>query len=129
MKYRATIHIQNTFTLLYLILMSKDKFDALTPEQREIVLRFLMKIAYERQRCDEYEKVALENIKNCGTMQYNDLDPAVKAEMVKACEGLKEMAYEKVTNPDVVDLLYKEVAKAKENSLKKAKKGKGRKIL
>jgi hypothetical protein len=24
------------------------------------------------------------------------------------------MAYEKVTNPDVVDLLYKEVAKAKE---------------
>ena len=47
-------------------------------------------------------------------MQYSDLDPAVKAEMVKACEGLKDMAYKKVTDPSVVDLLYDEVAKAKE---------------
>ena len=109
--YTYTKHIYSP----YLILMSKDKFDGLTPEQQEIVLKVSDEaVAYERQRCDEYEKVALENIKNCGTMQYSDLDPAVKAEMVKACEGLKEMAYEKVTNPDVVDLLYKEVAKAKE---------------
>ena len=109
--YTYTKHIYSP----YLILMSKDKFDALTPEQQEIVLKVSDEaVAYERQRCDEYEKVALENIKNCGTMQYSDLDPAVKAEMVKACEGLKEMAYKKVTDPSVVDLLYDEVAKAKE---------------
>ena len=65
-------------------------------------------------RCDEYEQTALDNIKNCGTMQYSDLTPEVKAEMVKACKNIKELAYKKVTDPSVVDLLYDEVAKAKE---------------
>ena len=139
--YTYTKHIYSP----YLILMSKDKFDGLTPEQQEIVMtaaansvtfeRELMEqqnndartflegegiefideaVAYERQRCDEYEQTALDNIKNCGTMQYSDLTPEVKAEMVKACKNIKELAYKKVTDPSVVDLLYDEVAKAKE---------------
>lgn len=66
-------------------------------------------VAYERQRCDEYEQTALDNIKNCGTMQYSDLAPEVKAEMVNACKNIKELAYKKVTDPSVVDLLYDEV--------------------
>ena len=87
----------------------------LTPEQQEIVLKVSDEaVAYERQRCDEYEQTALDNIKNCGTMQYSDLTPEVKAEMVKACKNIKELAYKKVTDPSVVDLLYDEVAKAKE---------------
>ena len=109
--YTYTKHIYSP----YLILMSKDKFDGLTPEQQEIVLKVSDEaVAYERQRCDEYEQTALDNIKNCGTMQYSDLTPEVKAEMVKACKNIKELAYKKVTDPSVVDLLYDEVAKAKE---------------
>lgn len=109
--YTYTKHIYSP----YLILMSKDKFDGLTPEQQEIVLKVSDEaVAYERQRCDEYEQTALDNIKNCGTMQYSDLAPEVKAEMVNACKNIKELAYKKVTDPSVVDLLYDEVAKAKE---------------
>ena len=47
-------------------------------------------------------------------MQYSDLTPEVKAEMVKACKNIKELAYKKVADPSVIDLLYDEVAKAKE---------------
>lgn len=120
--YTYTKHIYSP----YLILMSKDKFDGLTPEQQEIVLKVSDEaVAYERQRCDEYEQTALDNIKNCGTMQYSDLTPEVKAEMVKACKNIKELAYKKVTDPSVVDLLYDEVAKAKEKFPKKAKKERG----
>ena len=108
--YTYTKHIYSP----YLILMSKDKFDGLTPEQQEIVLKVSDEaVAYERERCSEYEAVAIENIKNCGSMVYSDLSPEAKAEMVAACEGLKDMAYEKVTDPSVVDLLYSEVEKAK----------------
>ncbi len=108
--YTYTKHIYSP----YLILMSKEKFDGLTPEQQEIVLKVSDEaVAYERERCSEYEAVAIENIKNCESMEYSDLSPEVKAEMVAACEGLKEMAYKKVTDPSVVDLLYSEVEKAK----------------
>lgn len=109
--YTYTKHIYSP----YLILMSKDKFDGLTPEQQEIVLKVSDEaVAYERERCSEYEAVAIENIKNCPSMEYSDLSPEAKAEMIAACEGLKDMAYTKVTDPSIVDLLYDEVAKAKE---------------
>lgn len=109
--YTYTKHIYSP----YLILMSKDKFDALTPEQQEIVLKVSDEaVAYERERCSEYEEVAIENIKNCGMMEYSELSPETREEMIAACEGLKEMAYTKVEDPSVVDLLYSEVEKAKE---------------
>ena len=57
------------------------------------------------------EKVALENIKN--TMEYGELSPEAVEEFKAACAGLKDMAYEKVKDPSVVDLLYSEVEKAK----------------
>lgn len=108
--YTYTKHIYSP----YLILMSKEKFDGLTPEQQEIVLKVSDEaVAYERERCSEYEATAIENIKNCDSMEYSDLSPEAKAEMVSACEGLKDMAYKKVTDPSVVDLLYSEVERAK----------------
>lgn len=106
--YTYTKHIYSP----YLILMSKEKFDGLTPEQQEIVLKVSDEaVAYERERCSEYEAVALENIKN--TMEYNELSPETIAEMKEACADIKELAYQKVTDPSVVDLLYSEVEKAK----------------
>ena len=106
--YTYTKHIYSP----YLILMSKEKFDGLTPEQQEIVLKVSDEaVAYERKRVSEYEEVALENIKN--TMEYGELSPEVVEEFKAACEPLKDMAYKKVTDPSVVDMLYDEVAKAK----------------
>ena len=108
--YTYTKHIYSP----YLIMMSKEKFDGLTPEQQEIVLKVSDEaVAYERERCSEYEATAIENIKNCPSMEYSDLAPEAKAEMVAACEGLRDLAYQKVEDPSIVDLLYDEVAKAK----------------
>ena len=106
--YTYTKHIYSP----YLILMSKEKFDGLTPEQQEIVLKVSDEaVAYERERVSEYEEIALENIKN--TMEYNELSHEAVEEFKAACAGLKDMAYEKVKDPSVVDLLYSEVEKAR----------------
>ena len=106
--YTYTKHIYSP----YLILMSMEKFEGLTPEQQEIVLRVSDEaVAYERERCSEYEAVALENIRN--TMEYSELSPEAVEEFKAACADLKELAYKKVTDPSVVDLLYSEVEKAK----------------
>lgn len=106
--YTYTKHIYSP----YLILMSKEKFDGLTPEQQEIVLKVSDEaVAYERERVSEYEEIALENIKN--TMEYNELSPEAVEEFKAACADLKDMAYEKVKDPSVVDLLYSEVEKAR----------------
>lgn len=107
-NYTYTKHIYSP----YLILMSMEKFNALTPEQQEIVLKVSDEaVDYERKRVSEYEEVALENIKN--TMEYAELSPETVEEFKAACKPLKEMAYKKVTDPSVVDMLYDEVAKAK----------------
>ena len=109
--YTYTKHIYSP----YLILMSKEKFDGLTPEQQEIVLKVSDEaVAYERERCSEYEAVALENIKNYPGMIYNELTPEAIEEFKAACTNIKELAYEKVDDPAVVDLLYSEVEKAKQ---------------
>ena len=109
--YTYTKHIYSP----YLILMSKEKFDGLTPEQQEIVLKVSDEaVAYERERCSEYEAVALENIKNYPGMIYNELTPEAVEGFKAACTGLKELAYEKVDDPAIVDLLYSEVEKAKQ---------------
>ena len=106
--YTYTKHIYSP----YLILMSMEKFEGLTPEQQEIVLKVSDEaVKYERERVSEYEKVALENIKN--TMEYGELSPEAVEEFKAACTGLKDMAYKKVKDPSVVDLLYSEVEKAK----------------
>ncbi|MBQ5708891.1 MAG: TRAP transporter substrate-binding protein [Anaerotignum sp.] len=108
--YTYTKHIYSP----YLILMSMEKFEGLTPEQQEIVLKVSDEaVAYERERCSEYEAVALENIKNCPTMEYGELSPEAVEEFKAACTNLKDMAYKKVKDPSVVDLLYSEVDKAK----------------
>lgn len=108
--YTYTKHIYSP----YLILMSMEKFEGLTPEQQEIVLKVSDEaVAYERERCSEYEAVALENIKNCPTMEYGELSPEAVEEFKAACTNLKDMAYKKVKDPSVVDLLYSEVEKAK----------------
>ena len=108
--YTYTKHIYSP----YLILMSKEKFDKLNPEQQEIVLRVSDEaVKYERERCSEYEAVALENIKNYPGMTYNELTPEAVEEFKAACSDLKELAYTKVTHPEIVDLLYSEVEKAK----------------
>lgn len=108
--YTYTKHIYSP----YLILMSKEKFDKLPPEQQEIVLRVSDEaVEYERKRVSEYEKVALENIKNYPGMTYNELTPEAIEEFKAACVSLKDLAYEKVDDRDVVDLLYSEVEKAK----------------
>ena len=92
--------------------MSMEKFEGLTPEQQEIVLKVSDEaVAYERERCSEYEAVALENIKN--TMEYGELSPEAVEEFKAACADLKDLAYKKVKDPSVVDLLYSEVEKAK----------------
>ena len=92
--------------------MSMEKFNQLTPEQQQIVLKVSDEaVAYERERCSEYEAVALENIKN--TMEYGELSPEAVEEFKAASVGLKELAYEKVNDPSVIDLLYSEVEKAK----------------
>ena len=97
-----------------MILMSKEKFNTLTPEQQEIVLRVSDEaVKYERERCSEYEPVSLENIKNYPGMTYTELTPEAVEEFKAACVGLKDLAYQKVTNPEIVDLLYSEVEKAK----------------
>ena len=110
-NYTYTKHIYSP----YLILMSMEKFEGLTPEQQEIVMRVSDEaVAYERARCSEYEATALENIKNCPTMEYGELSPEAIEEFKAACADLKDLAYKKVKDPSVVDLLYSEVAKAKE---------------
>lgn len=108
--YTYTKHIYSP----YLILMSKDKFEGLTPEQQEIVTKVSEEaVAYERERCSEYEAAALENIKNFPGMTYNELTPEAVEEFKAACVGIKDLAYKKVKNPEIVDLLYSEVEKAK----------------
>lgn len=108
--YTYTKHIYSP----YLILMSEEKFNGLTPEQQEIVLRVSDEaVDYERARCSEYEEMALENIKNYPGVTYNELTSEAIAEFKAACVGIKDLAYTKVDNPEVVDLLYSEVEKAK----------------
>ena len=108
--YTYTKHIYSP----YLILMSMEKFNGLTPEQQEIVLKVSDEaVAYERQRVSEYEAIALENIKNHPNMEYNELSPEAVEEFKAACTDLKDLAYKKVKDPSVVDLLYSEVEKAK----------------
>ena len=85
--YTYTKHIYSP----YLILMSMEKFEGLTPEQQEIVLKVSDEaVKYERERVSEYEKVALENIKN--TMEYGELSPEAVEEFRAACTNLKDMA-------------------------------------
>ena len=108
--YTYTKHIYSP----YLILMSMEKFEGLTPEQQEIVLKVSDEaVKYERQRVSEYEEIALENIKAHPNMEYGELSPEAIEEFKAACANLKDMAYEKVKDPSVVDLLYSEVEKAK----------------
>lgn len=108
--YTYTKHIYSP----YLIIMSQEKFNSLTPEEQEIVLRVSDEaVDYERKRCSEYEEAALENIKSYPGVTYNDLTPEAIEGFKAASTGLKELAYTKVDNPEVVDLLYSEVEKAK----------------
>ena len=108
--YTYTKHIYSP----YLILMSMEKFEGLTPEQQEIVLKVSDEaVEYERKRVSEYEEIALENIKNHPNMEYGELSPEAIEEFKAACADLKDLAYKKVTDPSVVDLLYSEVEKAK----------------
>lgn len=108
--YTYTKHIYSP----YLILMSQEKFDSLTPEQQEIVTKVSDEaVAYERERCSEYEAVALENIKSYPGMTFTELTPEAVAEFKAACSNIKELAYQKVSNPEIIDLLYSEVEKAK----------------
>lgn len=108
--YTYTKHIYSP----YLILMSMEKFEGLTPEQQEIVLKVSDEaVDYERQRVSEYEAIALENIKAHPNMEYGELSPEAIEEFKAACADLKDMAYAKVKDPSVVDLLYSEVEKAK----------------
>lgn len=109
-NYVYTKHIYSP----YLILMSKESFDEFTPEQQEIILKVSDEaVAYERERCGEYEAVALENIKNYPGMNFSELSDETREEMKAACSGIKDMAYEKVEHPEVIDMLYEEVEKAK----------------
>lgn len=109
--YVYTKHIYSP----YVILMSKERFEELTPEQQEIVLQISDEaVAYERERCSEYEAVALENIKNYPGMNFSELNEETKAQMKEACAGIKDLAYTKVTHPEVIDLLYSEVELAKQ---------------
>ncbi|MED9804602.1 MAG: hypothetical protein U0K30_14280, partial [[Clostridium] innocuum] len=99
----------------YVILMSGETFNGLTPEEQEIIMKISDEaVAYERERCSEYEAVALENIKSYPGMNYAELSPEVVEEMKAACAGIKDLAYEKVEHPEVIDLLYSEAEKAKE---------------
>ena len=108
--YTYTKHIYSP----YLIVMSDEKFQSLTPEQQEIVLRVSDEaLDYERERCAEYEAVALENIKNYPGMNYNELTPEAIEGFKAACVDIKDLAYTKVDNPEVVDLLYSEAEKAR----------------
>ncbi|MCQ4935515.1 TRAP transporter substrate-binding protein [Anaerotignum propionicum] len=108
--YTYTKHIYSP----YLILMSQEKFGGLTPQQQEIVMKVSKEaVNYERERCSKYEAAALENIKNYPGMTYTELTPEAVEEFKAACVGVKDLAYKKVTNPEVVDLLYSEVEKAK----------------
>lgn len=109
--YVYTKHIYSP----YVILMSGETFNGLTPEEQEIIMKISDEaVAYERERCSEYEAVALENIKNYPGMNYAELSPEVVEEMKAACAGIKDLAYEKVEHPEVIDLLYSEAEKAKE---------------
>lgn len=109
--YTYTKHIYSP----YLILMSQQKFNSLTPEQQEIVMRVSDEaVQYERERCSQYEAAALENIKNYPGVTYNELTPEAIAEFKAACANIKDLAYEKVSNPEIVDLLYAEVEKAQQ---------------
>lgn len=109
--YTYTRHIYSP----YLILMSKEKFDGLTPQQQEVVMKVSKEaVAYERERCGEYEAVALENIKNYPGMIYNELTPEAVEGFKAACAGLDDLARQKCDDPAIVDLLYSEAAKAKE---------------
>lgn len=109
--YVYTKHIYSP----YVILMSGETFNGLTPEEQDIIMKISDEaVAYERERCSEYEAVALENIKNYPGMHYSELSPEVVEEMKAACAGIKDMAYEKVEHPEVIDLLYSEAEKAKE---------------
>lgn len=108
--YTYTKHIYSP----YLIVMSDEKFQSLTPEQQEIVLRVSDEaLDYERERCAEYEAVALENIKNYPGMNYSELTPEAIEGFKAACVDIKDLAYTKVDNPEVVDLLYSEAEKAR----------------
>ena len=46
-------------------------------------------------------------------MEYGELSPEAIEEFKAACADLKDLAYKKVKDPSVVDLLYSEVEKAK----------------
>ena len=47
-------------------------------------------------------------------MIYNELTPEAVEGFKAACSNLKDLAYEKVDDKSVVDLLYTEVEKAKQ---------------
>lgn len=110
--------IQNIFIPLMFILMSGETFNGLTPEEQEIIMKISDEaVAYERERCSEYEAVALENIKSYPGMNYAELSPEVVEEMKAACAGIKDLAYEKVEHPEVIDLLYSEAEKAERKNI------------
>ena len=94
----------------YLILMSLEKFNLLTPEQQEIVLEASKEANdYERKRASEYEEVALQNIKNAPKTEFVTITPEARAEFVEVTKPLHAMVRKKITHPEILDMLLEQV--------------------
>ncbi len=94
----------------YLILMSLDKFNKLTPQQQEIVMEVSKEANdYERKRASEYEAVALENIKNSPKTEFIELSPEARKGFKEKSAPIVDLARKKMSHPEILDMLLEQV--------------------
>lgn len=96
----------------YLIIMSLERYNNLTPEQQEIVLKVSAEAnEYQRDRAHEYEVAALENIKNSDDIEYVGLTDEAREEFKDSTAPIIDLVREKIDNPEILDLLLSEIEK------------------
>lgn len=99
----------------YLIIMSMETFEDLTPEQQEIVIRVSEEANdWQRERADEYEALCLDNIKNSPTIEYIELTDEARDEFREATESIPELVRTKVEHPEIVDLFTSEAERLRQ---------------
>ena len=95
----------------YLIVMSLDKFNKLTPEQQAIVMEASKEAnEYERKRASEYEEVALENIKNAPKTEFLQLSDEAREGFKAKAEPMVDLARSRISHPEILDMLLEQVA-------------------
>lgn len=101
----------------YLILMSLETFNELTPEQQEIVVQASEEANdYERKRATEYEAVAIQNIKNTPKTEFVTISPEARQGFKEATAHIPEMVRSNITHPEILDMLLEDIANFEKQS-------------